>query len=97
MTTKIVAQENTTPRTNKHGQLECVEVRAEEILHTPICDTECAWHCPDGFEKEAMTPGHRIEHVHDEGRMVKARGAKARRKAQRIVDETAMETAAPAA
>jgi hypothetical protein len=57
--------DNTVARTNKHGHLECVETRAEEVLHKPICDTTCTWACPTGYEEEAMTPGRVINKVDD--------------------------------
>ncbi len=65
--------ENTVARTNKHGKLECVETRAEEVIHPPICDTTCTWACPSGYTEEEMTVGHKEHDVRDNRHEAKSR------------------------
>ncbi len=76
-----VCPEKTEARTDKHGNLECIEYRAEEVKHKPICNKMDKWTCPPGYTEEPMTPGHRIDRVHDNRHTAYEKGGARKRNA----------------
>jgi len=63
-TDESYCEENTTARTNAHGEMECYKVIAREEVVKPICKRTCSKVCPPDYKEVTVASGHGHK-VHD--------------------------------